>query len=54
MVVPVACVMGATQAGLIVGVNAANERNVKWPAIVMAVASAILLAAGVLRHYVDV
>jgi hypothetical protein len=46
--------MGATQAGLIVGVNAANERNFKWPAIVMAVASAILLAAGVLRHYVDV
>jgi hypothetical protein len=46
--------MGAIQAGLIVGVQATNERNIKWPAVVMAVASAILLAAGVLRHYVDV
>jgi hypothetical protein len=54
VVVPVACVMGGIQAGLIVGVNAANERDIKWPVIVMAVASAILLAAGVLRHYVDV
>jgi hypothetical protein len=46
--------MGAVQAGLIVAVRYAEQRHTKWPAIVMAIASAALLAAGVLRHYVDV
>ncbi|KAH7091040.1 PQ loop repeat protein [Paraphoma chrysanthemicola] len=54
VVVPVALVMGAIQAGLVIGVGHATERDIKWPAILMAVASAALLAAGVLRHYVDV
>jgi hypothetical protein len=54
VVVPVACVMAGVQVGLIVGVRHAEERDIKWPAILMAVASASLLAAGVLRHYVDV
>jgi hypothetical protein len=54
VVVPVACVMGGVEAGLIVGVSIAKEKNVTWPAILMAVASATLLAAGVLRHYLDV
>lgn len=46
--------MGAIQAGLIVGVGKAKERDIEWPSITMAVASAVLLAAGVLRHYIDV
>jgi hypothetical protein len=46
--------MGGIQAGLIVGVRHAKDRNTEWPAILMAVASAVLLAAGVLRHYVDI
>jgi hypothetical protein len=54
VVVPVAFIMGAVQAGLIVGVGHAKDRGIEWPAILMAVASAALLAAGVLRHYVDV
>jgi hypothetical protein len=54
VVVPVACFMGAVEAGLVVGVSTAKERDITWPAILMAVASATLLAAGVLRHYIDV
>lgn len=46
--------MAAIQAGLILGVGHAKERDIRWPSIVMAVASATLLAAGVLRHYMDV
>jgi hypothetical protein len=46
--------MAAIQAGLILGVGHAKERDIKWPSILMAVASASLLAAGVLRHYLDV
>ena len=46
--------MGAIQAGLVIGVGYAKERHLEWPATLMAVASAALLAAGVLRHYVDV
>jgi hypothetical protein len=46
--------MGGIQAGLIIGVGHAKERDIEWPAILMAVASAVLLAAGVLRHYIDV
>jgi hypothetical protein len=54
VIVPVACLMGAAQAGLIIGVGKAKERDIEWPSITMAVASAVLLAAGVLRHYIDV
>lgn len=46
--------MAGVQAGLIVGVRLAKERHIDWPATLMAVISAALLAAGVLRHYVDV
>jgi len=54
VVVPVACTMGGIQAGLIVAVGRAKQRDMEWPSILMAVASATLLAAGVLRHYLDV
>lgn len=46
--------MGGVQTGLIIGVGHARQRELHWPSILMAVASAALLAAGVLRHYVDV
>jgi hypothetical protein len=46
--------MGGVQAGLIFAIRHAKDNNLQWPSILMAVASAALLAAGVLRHYVDV
>lgn len=51
---PVACLMGGIQAGLIIGVRHTTNRNMEWPATLMAVASTVLLAAGVGRHYIDV
>ncbi|KAF1942523.1 hypothetical protein EJ02DRAFT_511655 [Clathrospora elynae] len=54
VVVPVACLMGGVQGGLIFAIRHAKEEGLHWPSILMAVASAVLLAAGVLRHYVDV
>ena len=46
--------MGGIQAGLIVALRVAKSRRVDWPLTVMAVLSAALLAAGVLRHYWDI
>jgi len=46
--------MAGIQAGLIVGLRAARSHGVHWPLTVMAVLSATLLAAGVLRHYWDI
>lgn len=54
VVVPVAGLMGAVQAGLIIAVSHAKEQGLHWPSVIMAVASAALLAAGVLRHYLDI
>lgn len=54
LVVPVACVMGGLEAALIVALRVAKEKDLQWPLTLMAVLSAALLAAGVLRHYVDV
>lgn len=54
VVVPVACVMGGIEVGLVVGVRHKKERHVEWPAVLMAVLSAVLLAAGVGRHYIDI
>ncbi|KAF2134517.1 hypothetical protein P153DRAFT_380332 [Dothidotthia symphoricarpi CBS 119687] len=54
LVIPVACLMGGTQAGLIIGVRHAKDNNITWPEKLMAILSAVLLAAGVLRHYVDI
>jgi hypothetical protein len=54
VVCPIAVIMGGIQAGLIVGLRIAKERHVNWPLTVMAVLSAALLAAGVLRHYWDI
>jgi hypothetical protein len=54
LVVPVACIMGGIQAGLIIALGIAKERGLQWPMILVAVLAAALLAAGVLRHYVDI
>ena len=54
LVVPVACIMGGIQAALIVALRIAQEKDLQWPLTLMAVLSAALLAAGVLRHYVDI
>ena len=51
---PVAAVMAGSQASLIVGLRILKSRHVEWPMTLMAVLSAALLAAGVLRHYWDI
>lgn len=52
--IPVAVLMAGIQASLIVGLRILKERHIEWPMTVMAVFSAGLLAAGVLRHYWDI
>ncbi|KAF2244632.1 PQ loop repeat protein [Trematosphaeria pertusa] len=54
VVVPVACVMGGIQAALIIALRIAKGKYLQWPLTLMAVLSAALLAAGVLRHYWDI
>lgn len=46
--------MAGIQASLIIALRIAKQRNVLWPMTMMAVLSAALLAAGVLRHYWDI
>lgn len=46
--------MGGIQTSLIFGLRVAKARHVLWPMTLMAVMSAALLAAGVLRHYWDI
>ncbi|OTA06036.1 hypothetical protein A9Z42_0067570 [Trichoderma parareesei] len=51
---PIALLMAATQAALIFALRAAHSSHLTWPDTLMAVLSATLLAAGVLRHYWDI
>lgn len=53
-VVPLLLVLGGIEAGLIFALREAKSHDLKWPLILMAVLSAALLAAGVLRHYWDI
>jgi hypothetical protein len=46
--------MGGIEAALIIGLRILLARHVEWPMTLMVVASAVLLAAGVLRHYWDI
>ena len=46
--------MGGIQAALIIALRIARQRLIDWPITLMAVLSACLLAAGVLRHYIDI
>ncbi|KAF2739487.1 PQ loop repeat protein [Polyplosphaeria fusca] len=54
VVAPIACIMGGIEAALIIALRIAKDRNLQWPLILMAVLSASLLSAGVLRHYWDI
>jgi hypothetical protein len=46
--------MGGIEAALVVALRIAQDRHLQWPLTLMAVLSAALLAAGVLRHYWDI
>lgn len=56
-ILPLAIVLGAVlggvEAGLVFALRVAYRRGERWPSTLMAILSAVLLAAGVLRHYVD-
>lgn len=45
--------LGGIETGLVFALRVANERGQKWAATLMAIVAAVLLAGGVLRHYVD-
>lgn len=53
-VAPLLLILGATEAGLIFALKEANSRGIRWLLILMAILSACLLAAGVLRYYWDI
>ncbi|KAL4873919.1 hypothetical protein BDV12DRAFT_191787 [Aspergillus spectabilis] len=48
-----ALVFGGVEAGLVFALRVAREQGYKWPLTLMAILAALLLAGGVLRHYVD-
>ncbi|PGH35240.1 hypothetical protein GX50_01936 [[Emmonsia] crescens] len=53
--VSILCVIfGGIQASLIFALRIAKHREVQWPLTMMAILSACLLVAGVLRHYWDI
>ncbi|KAK2740820.1 pq loop repeat protein [Colletotrichum kahawae] len=54
VVTPIAAVMAGIQVALVFALRIPKSRGTEWPMIVMAVLSAALLAAGVLRHYWDI
>ncbi|KAI9801230.1 MAG: hypothetical protein M1825_003504 [Sarcosagium campestre] len=53
-VIPIAALFGGVEVALILALRIALQRDIKWPLTLMAVLSAVLLAAGVLRHYWDI
>ncbi|KAL8380748.1 hypothetical protein RB595_005162 [Gaeumannomyces hyphopodioides] len=55
--IPIAGLMAGIQIGLVFALRAAKQNpdsHLTWPSTLMAVLSAVLLAAGVLRHYWDI
>ena len=54
ILVGMCALMGGTEVALIYALKAAMKRHITWPVTFMAVLAAILLAAGVLRHYWDI
>ena len=52
--VPVGILLGGLECGLVFALREARDNNTDWPIIFMAVLSAVLLCAGVLRHYWDI
>ena len=53
-VMSIGAVMGILEAALIFALRAAAGKDIQWPLTFMAVLAAVLLAAGVLRHYWDI
>lgn len=53
-VTPILAFLGAVEVALVFALRAAKDRSLDWPIILMAVLGACLLAAGVLRHYLDI
>lgn len=51
ILVVVGTVMGGIEVGLVFALRKARRDNLEWPMTFMAVMSAVLLAAGVLDHY---
>lgn len=51
---PLACVMGGIEVGLVYALRRGFSQGIDWPVTLMAVLSALLLAAGVMTHYVDI
>ncbi|KAI1855930.1 hypothetical protein JX265_012013 [Neoarthrinium moseri] len=54
VIVPVALTMGGIELGLVFALFIAKKQQLQWPVTLMAVLSACLLSAGVLRHYWDI
>jgi hypothetical protein len=54
LVLPVACVMGGIEAGLVFALRAGIRNDIHWPATVMAALAALLLALGVLEQYLAI
>lgn len=54
IVAPVALIMGGIEYALVFALRKARDDEIEWPATFMAVLSACLLCAGVLRHYWDI
>ena len=54
IIIPVMVVMGGIEFGLVFALKKGREHGLHWPNVLMAVLSACLLSAGVLRHYWDI
>lgn len=53
LAIVIGAVLGGAETGLVFALRVAFRRGHKWPSTLMAILSAVLLAAGVLRHYID-
>lgn len=54
ILVSTCALMGGIEVALVFALKAAIKRHITWPVKFMAVLAAVLLAAGVLRHYWDI
>ncbi|THX49796.1 PQ loop repeat protein-like protein [Aureobasidium pullulans] len=48
-----AVIFGGIETGLVFALRLCRDRGHEWPSTLMAIVAAVLLAGGVLRHYVD-
>ncbi|KAJ2974909.1 hypothetical protein NQ176_g5809 [Zarea fungicola] len=49
----IAAVLAGAEVGLVFALRVARDRGQDWASILMAIIAAVLLAGGVLRHYID-